>query len=68
MDEKSVVEVIEQFIATGFRTKSELTKKTYHYELVKFHECLVSNGGDLNQLTRVDIQDIQQYISSLEAS
>ena len=65
MGEKSVVEVIEQFIASGLRNKSELTKKTYHYVLVKFHGWLVSNGGDLNQLTRVDIQ---QYIRSLESS
>lgn len=35
------------------------------YVLVKFHGWLVSNGGDLNQLTRVDIQ---QYIRSLESS
>jgi hypothetical protein len=42
MGEKSVVEVIEQFIASGLRNKSELTK-TYHYVLVKFHKWLVSN-------------------------
>lgn len=63
---KSCVEVIDQFrmaqIADG---KSELTAKTYGHALTKFHEWLMGNGGDINQLTR---HDVQSYINHLDMS
>lgn len=66
----SVVEInthlINKFIdAQLSQGKSELTAKTYRQAMEAFDHWLVNNGGDLNGLTR---HDIQSYIKSLEAN
>jgi integrase/recombinase XerD len=44
--------------------KSELTVKTYVQTLTKFNAWLLENGGDINNLTR---RDVQSYINYLDA-
>jgi integrase/recombinase XerD len=62
---KSCVEVIERFrVAQIEDGKSELTVKTYVQTLTKFNAWLLENGGDINNLTR---HDVQSYINHLDA-
>lgn len=56
--------IIERFIdAQLARGKSNLTAKTYRQAIEAFDKFLKSNGGNLNSLTR---HDVQSYISHLE--
>lgn len=64
--QKSVVEVIGRFrLAQIDEGKSELTAKTYALTLNKFHEWLLTNDGDINDLTR---HDVQSYMTHLDES
>lgn len=64
--EKSCVEVIERFRLVQIEDgKSALTAKTYAHALSKLNEWLLDIGGDIDNLTR---HDIQSYINQLDAS
>jgi integrase/recombinase XerD len=66
MVEKHCAEVIEKFrVAQIDEGKSPLTAKTYVHTLTKFHEWLLKNEGDINELTR---HDVQSYINHLDMS
>lgn len=64
MGEKSVAKVTGEFIGTQRNEgKSEGTIKTYTRILNEFIEWLQKNQGDIQQLTRIDVQ---QYINYLQ--
>lgn len=65
MDEKSVVKVIDDFLAHMLDSgKSKLTVKTYKHTLEMFNVWLNENGGDLTKLTRLDVQLFIQFLES----
>ncbi|EKE02302.1 MAG: integrase-recombinase protein [uncultured bacterium] len=62
--EKSVVKVIDSFIqCERDKNRSEGTLKAYSRILNEFNNWLNSNGGSIENITRIDVQ---QYIKSLE--
>ena len=64
MAKKSVAKDIEQFVLDQeAKGKSEGTIKTYTRIIQEFMDWLEKNGGDIHQLTRIDVQ---QYIKHLE--
>lgn len=64
MDEKTVVKVIDGFIHDQqVKGKSIRTIEKYTRIIREFAQWLKKNNGDLNQLTRIDIQ---QFINHLE--
>ncbi|WP_188433461.1 tyrosine-type recombinase/integrase, partial [Kroppenstedtia guangzhouensis] len=64
MTEKSDAKIIEGFIRDlQAKGSSPGTVKTYTRIIQEFSEWLKRNGGDLSQLTRIDVQ---QYIHYLE--
>jgi integrase/recombinase XerD len=59
------LEVIERFCATQIEDgKSELMAKTHVQTLTRFNAWLLENGGNINNLTR---HDVQSYINHLDA-
>ncbi|QQE81552.1 tyrosine-type recombinase/integrase [Alicyclobacillus sp. SO9] len=59
------VEVVDRFREEQIeKGRSELTAKTYTNTLCKFNEWLLQNEGDINNLTR---HDIQSYINHLDS-
>lgn len=61
---KTGVEVIDRFSDSQILDgKSELTARTYAYTLTKLHEWLLTIGGDINDLTRHDVQTYMNHLS-----
>jgi len=65
MKEKSVVQVIEDFLVHILdKGKSHLTAKNYKHSLQMFNDWLQNNDGDLAKLTRLDVQLFIQHLES----
>ncbi len=65
MDEKSCVKVISDFISYMLaKGKSPQTAKTYRHSLELFNDWLAEYGGNISELTRVDVQLFIQYLES----
>jgi integrase/recombinase XerD len=63
MIRKSCVQIIKDFISHVLaRGQSELTAKNYQYTLERFNEWLNANGGKLEDLTRIDVQQYLQHL------